>query len=77
MKCLPNDPGFAAEMSGHINRVIKLLGGRTMCLFTSWKNLEACAEAADYVHGALRHAMRPGRTKLAVLDHFWLLRGAD
>ncbi|HEX7896928.1 MAG TPA: ATP-dependent DNA helicase [Planctomycetota bacterium] len=47
MKCLPNDPGFAAEMSVHINRVIKLLGGRTMCLFTSWKNLEACATAAE------------------------------
>ena len=47
MKCLPNDPGFAAEMSTHINRVIKLLGGRTMCLFTSWKNLEACATAAE------------------------------
>jgi ATP-dependent DNA helicase DinG len=47
MKCLPNDPGFAAEMSVHINRLIKLLGGRTMCLFTSWKNLEACAAAAE------------------------------
>jgi hydroxymethylpyrimidine/phosphomethylpyrimidine kinase len=38
---------------------------------------EACAEAADYVHGALRHAARPGLTRLAVLDHFWRLRGAD
>lgn len=47
MKCLPNDPGFAAEMSTHINRVIKLLGGRTMCLFTSWKNLDACATSAE------------------------------
>jgi ATP-dependent DNA helicase DinG len=47
MKCLPNDPGFAAEMSVHINRLIKLLGGRTMCLFTSWKNLETCATAAE------------------------------
>jgi hydroxymethylpyrimidine/phosphomethylpyrimidine kinase len=37
---------------------------------------EACADASDYVHGALRHAYRPGRTKLAVLDHFWRLRGA-
>jgi len=36
---------------------------------------EACAEAADYVHGALRHAARPGRTRLAVLDHFWRLHG--
>jgi hydroxymethylpyrimidine/phosphomethylpyrimidine kinase len=38
---------------------------------------EACAQAADYVHGALRHAYRPGRAKLAVLDHFWRLRGGD
>ncbi len=47
MKCLPNDPGFAAEMSGHINRIIRFLGGRTMALFTSWKNLDACAQAAE------------------------------
>lgn len=46
MKCLPNDPGFAAEMSGHINRILRFLKGRTMCLFTSWKNLDACAEGA-------------------------------
>jgi hydroxymethylpyrimidine/phosphomethylpyrimidine kinase len=32
---------------------------------------EACAAAADYVHGALAHAYRPGKTRLAVLDHFW------
>ncbi len=32
---------------------------------------EACAEAADYVHGALVHAYRPGRGKVAVLQHFW------
>jgi ATP-dependent DNA helicase DinG len=47
MKCQPNDPGFAQEMSGHINRIIKFLGGRTMCLFTSYKNLEQCAQAAE------------------------------
>jgi hydroxymethylpyrimidine/phosphomethylpyrimidine kinase len=35
---------------------------------------EACAAAADYVHGALAHSYRPGRTKLAVLDHFWQSR---
>jgi hydroxymethylpyrimidine/phosphomethylpyrimidine kinase len=32
---------------------------------------EACAAAADYVHGALAHAYRPGKARLAVLDHFW------
>jgi ATP-dependent DNA helicase DinG len=47
MKCQPNDPGFPQEMSGHINRIVKFLGGRTMCLFTSYKNLEQCAQAAE------------------------------
>ena len=32
---------------------------------------QACAEAADYVHGALANAYRPGRGKVAVLQHFW------
>lgn len=31
----------------------------------------ACAQATDYVHGALANAHRPGRGKVAVLDHFW------
>jgi len=31
----------------------------------------ACAEAADYVNGALRGGYRPGRGPLVVLDHFW------
>jgi len=35
---------------------------------------EACAAAGDYVHRALQGAYRPGRTKLAVLDHYWPLR---
>ena len=33
--------------------------------------LAACKAATDYVHGALRHAVRPGRGRAAVLDHFW------
>ena len=32
---------------------------------------EACRAATDYVHGALRHALRPGRSRVAVLEHFW------
>ena len=32
---------------------------------------ESCAAAAEYVHGALVHAYRPGKGKVAVLDHFW------
>ncbi|HLY08282.1 MAG TPA: ATP-dependent DNA helicase, partial [Planctomycetota bacterium] len=47
MKCQPNDPSFPAEISGHINRILKSLGGRTMCLFTSYKNLDWCARAAE------------------------------
>ena len=36
------------------------------------KDLDAACEAAtDYVHGALRHAVRPGRGQVAVLNHFW------
>lgn len=31
----------------------------------------ACEAACDYVHGALRHAYRPGRSDLCVLDHHW------
>ncbi|MFN7553044.1 MAG: bifunctional hydroxymethylpyrimidine kinase/phosphomethylpyrimidine kinase [Pseudomonadota bacterium] len=31
----------------------------------------AVAEAADYVHGALREATRPGRGKVSVLAHGW------
>jgi len=33
--------------------------------------LAACEAATDYVHGALRHATRPGRGRVVVLDHFW------
>ena len=35
---------------------------------------EACAAATDYVHGALVNAYRPGKGKVAVLDHFWQAR---
>ena len=37
----------------------------------------ACADAADYVHGALRAGYRPGRGPLVVLDHFWRLRAGN
>ena len=33
---------------------------------------DACKAATDYVHGALRHAARPGLGEVAVLDHFWM-----
>jgi hydroxymethylpyrimidine/phosphomethylpyrimidine kinase len=34
----------------------------------------ACAEATDYVHGALVASYRPGGAPLAVLDHAWEVR---
>jgi hydroxymethylpyrimidine/phosphomethylpyrimidine kinase len=33
--------------------------------------VDASRAACDYVHGALRHAYRPGLGTVAVLDHFW------
>ena len=64
MKAPPNDPRFAPEMSSHINRIIKTLGGRTMCLFTSYRNLEACADGAKGTGiKILRQGEKP-RTKL-------------
>jgi hydroxymethylpyrimidine/phosphomethylpyrimidine kinase len=59
---------------------LKLAGHGTGCTLASAvaANLcrgtglaEACAAATDYVHGALAHGYRPGRGKVAVLDHFW------
>ncbi|MCX7556832.1 bifunctional hydroxymethylpyrimidine kinase/phosphomethylpyrimidine kinase [Xanthomonadaceae bacterium JHOS43] len=38
-----------------------------------WDLEAACRDAADYVFGALRHALRPGTGGVAVLDHGWRL----
>lgn len=46
MRCDPRDGEFAAEASEIINRVIRALGGRTMVLCTSYRNLNAFADAA-------------------------------
>ncbi len=46
MEAGANDPRFASEMSAHINRIVMRLGGRTMALFTSYRNMEFCADAA-------------------------------
>ncbi|MEO7941174.1 MAG: PfkB family carbohydrate kinase, partial [Burkholderiaceae bacterium] len=35
---------------------------------------DACADAGEYVNGALRHAFRPGTGAVSVLDHLWRLR---
>jgi ATP-dependent DNA helicase DinG len=64
MKCTPNDAGFAGEVSDHLNRIIRFLGGRTMALFTSYRVMESCAEAARETGVAiLKQGERP-RTKL-------------
>jgi hydroxymethylpyrimidine/phosphomethylpyrimidine kinase len=36
---------------------------------------QACADASDYVHRALRGGYRPGRGDVVVLDHFGAARG--
>jgi len=35
---------------------------------------EATHEATDYIHGALLHAQRPGRSDVAVLHHLWSVK---
>ena len=44
-------------------------------LCNGMSSLPACEAAIDYVHGALRAALRPGRSSIGVLDHFWRLHG--
>ncbi len=39
-------------------------------LATGMSLIEACRTSCDYIHAALRGAYRPGRSALAVLDHF-------
>ena len=62
------------------NKVTPVEGHGTGCTLASaiaanlalGKALDAaCEGATDYVHGALRHAVRPGRSQVAVLNHFW------
>ena len=47
---------LAAAIAAHLCR------GRTL--------LNDCEAAPDYVHGALLHSYRPGRTNVPVLSHF-------
>ncbi len=63
-----------------IHAKLKLEGHGTGCTLASAiaanlcleKNLpQACGAATDYVHGALLHAYKPGKGKVAVLNHFW------
>ncbi len=48
------------------------LSSAIACGLALGKDLEdSCRDACDYVHGALRHAYRPGRGDLAILAHDW------
>lgn len=60
----PGDAGFAPAIAQAINEILRRLGGRTLALFTSYKNLNVCAEAArDTGVEILRQGDRP-RSKL-------------
>lgn len=64
----PNDPQFLPRIAGAIAKLIEGLKGRTMCLFTSYRALDACANAAEETSiKTLRQGDKP-RTKL--LDEF-------
>lgn len=64
----PNDPEFLPRVAAAIASLIQRLKGRTMCLFTSYRALDACANAAEETSiKVLRQGDRP-RTKL--LDEF-------
>ncbi|HOZ04421.1 MAG TPA: bifunctional hydroxymethylpyrimidine kinase/phosphomethylpyrimidine kinase [Arenimonas sp.] len=63
-----------------IHKKLKLEGHGTGCTLASAiaanlcleKNLpQACADATDFVHGALVHAYKPGKGKVVVLNHLW------
>ncbi len=64
MECGPNDAGFADEVSGHLNRIIQFLGGRTLALFTSYRVMERCAEAARETGVAILKQGEKPRSKL-------------
>jgi ATP-dependent DNA helicase DinG len=41
----PNDPAFREEVGERVVEAVELAGGRTLCLFTSYKNLEIAYDA--------------------------------
>jgi hydroxymethylpyrimidine/phosphomethylpyrimidine kinase len=71
------------QLHEFVHRRLRVEGHGTGCTLASaiatslalGKTLpEACADAADYVHGALLGATRPGKGRVCVLDHFWRIR---
>jgi ATP-dependent DNA helicase DinG len=87
MEAGPNDAGFAGEVAEHLKRIIAFLGGRTLALFTSYRVLEHCAQAAretgvailkqgDRPRGKLLKEFREDRgTALFATSSFW--QGVD
>jgi len=64
MRTRPSDSGFLQELAEGIRKILEIMRGRTMCLFTSYRNLEFCADDAESTGvKILRQGDRP-RTKL-------------
>jgi hydroxymethylpyrimidine/phosphomethylpyrimidine kinase len=72
--------GDGAQVVAHTHPMLHVNGHGTGCTLASAIAArlclgdplpEACRAATDYVHGALRHAYRPGASEISVLDHFW------
>lgn len=55
----PRDPSFPTITAGILKRLIELAGGRTLGLFTSYKNLEAVAGQLDINHTLLLQRSAP------------------
>jgi len=64
MACEPNSPSFAGEVGLEFRKILDLVGGRTLGLFTSYRNLHAVHERiAGNGHRILVQGERP-RTQL-------------
>lgn len=64
MACEPNDPSFPEEVAGEFGEILDLVGGRTLGLFTSYRNLHAVYDRiAGNGHRILVQGERP-RTQL-------------
>lgn len=64
MACAPNSPSFAGEMALELGKILDLVGGRALGLFTSYRNLHAVHDRiAGNGHRILVQGERP-RTQL-------------
>ncbi|MBI4693087.1 MAG: ATP-dependent DNA helicase [Gammaproteobacteria bacterium] len=69
--CEPNSPNYADAVSGLVERVTALSGGRTFVLFTSYRALESCAErlASSLEFPVLVQGAAPRATLLREFTH--------